>query len=132
MNVNLGGIKNKLMNKAEYVAFLVSAYERFDGDLSTVSNHFLKGGAIREVTKNIGDLDLLKHKLWDSEHGYTGIFKMGVYAYIAAELGLLDKKYKKTIEKVLWGSGLAAVVLPGHGGASSGSSGGSSGGGQGW
>jgi len=118
LNINIGGIKNKLISKADWVTFLVSAYKRYDGDLERIFNHYTSfgdTGVLAQVTHSLRNMQSLKYKLWDSPHGYTGLFRAGVYAYLATEFGLLDKKWKKTIEKVLIGSGAAALTLEGSG-----------------
>lgn len=119
MNINLGGITKTLMDKADWIAFLYSAYSRLGGDIGLMIDYYTGRkpyNALHELTKTISNLDLLKHKLWDSPHAYTGIFKLATYARIGAEFGIVPAKYKKLSEKVMWGSGLAAATLIGsHG-----------------
>lgn len=120
MNISVGGIKNKIIAKADWAAFILGAWERYgdEGGLKRLFDHYTnfgKYGWLDQTLQTLGDPELLKYKLWDSPHGYTGMFKAGVFAYIATELGILDKKWKKPIEKLLKGSGAAAITLGGSG-----------------
>ena len=112
LNLNLKGIQKKLLNKADWLAFGASAYTRWDGDINSIIKHFTTSRVIEAVTDSFSGLDRIRYRLLNSPHAYTQIFKMGIYAYIAAELGIVPSKYKKPIEKILWGSGIAALTLP--------------------
>lgn len=122
------------MNKADLIAFALSAYQRYP-DMGRLMEHYTnvdpsQYGALGQALATFKDLKLLKFKLWDSPHLYTTLFKGGVFAYLAAEVGLIDKKYKKVAQKLMMGSGAAAITLGGSMGPESnvehGSSGGSS------
>lgn len=112
MNLNLGGIERKLMDKADLVAFLASGYMRFDGDLGRLLHQYTSKDVINELMFSLGSIEQIKWKLLDTGHAYSNIFKMALYGRIATEFGILTK-YKKTLDKVLLGSGLAALTLPG-------------------
>lgn len=131
--VNLKGIQNILMKKADYVAFLASAYERLP-DVGDIFNHYTSfgedRGALYELRKNLTNMDSLRWSLWDSPHLYTTIFKTATIARVAIELGLIPPKYKKALEKAMLGSGLGAITLPGHAPASYNPSGNKSSGGN--
>lgn len=132
MNISLGGIKGKLMSKADIVAFAVSAYQRYPMD--RLMEHYTDfdpngSGVVMQLIETLKDPKLLKYKLWDSPHLYSTLFKGGFFAYLAAEVGLIDKKYKNVAVKVMKGSGAAAVTLGGSGPTPSG---GSSRSGDGW
>lgn len=113
MNINTNGIINKLKQNADWAAFLFSGYQRMNSDVGLLMTHFTSGDAVKEATRSLTDLKLLKWKLWDCDHAYTGIFKMSLIARLLIEAGIVPPKWKKTTEKLMWGSGIAAVVLPG-------------------
>ena len=132
MNLNVSGVMNKVKKNADWLAFLLSAYQRFDGDIGQVVKHYTSAkplNVLQHVLSNPGMT--LKHRLWESEHGYTGLFKISLIAYLATEFGLLPNKYKGLAKKIMWGSGVAAVTLPGsYGGEKETSGGGHSSGGD--
>ena len=101
------------MDKADWITALLCAYQKFGGNLEQIFSHYTSTEVIREIT----DLrpENISYKLWRSDNTYTQIFKMGIYGYILAEIGIIPPKYKKTINKVLMGSGIAAMTLPGSG-----------------
>jgi len=114
MNVNLGGIMKKLENNAHWISFLASGYMRFNGDIDALINQYLSGGVISELTRTLEyGPTFIKWKLFDTPHAYSGLFKASLYAWLAEEFGIVPSKYKGTIEKVMLGSGLAALTLPG-------------------
>lgn len=130
--MNIGGLKTKLINKADLIAFIASAYERYP-DINRLFEHYTnfgEGGFLWQAGATLSDIHLLRYKLWESSHLYTTLFKGGLIAYLATELGFIDKKWRKTLEKVLLGSGAAALTLGGSGPTSN--SYGSSGGSRGW
>ena len=120
LNLNVSGIVGKLQKNAEWLAFLAGAYERF-GNLGGVVNQLnvLKGpqaGVILELQRCLADPNILKYKLLDSPHLYTTMFKGSIIAYLLAELGIIiPSKYKKLATKIAWGSGIAALTMPGSG-----------------
>lgn len=114
MNLNVSGIMGKLQKNADWVAGLASVYERFNGDLTWAWQWFTKD-ALNEVMNMLKNPQIIKYKLLDSPHAYTGIFKMSLIAYLAAEAGLIAPKYKTLAVKAMKGSGVAALVLPGSG-----------------
>jgi len=114
LNINLNNIQKKLMTHADKIAFLYAGYSRFDGDLGQLMHHYTSKDVIDELRNTLkGGLEGIKWKLFDTGHAYSEIFKISIGAYILAELGVVPPKYKKTIEKVLWGTGLAAITLQG-------------------
>lgn len=123
MNINTSGIMKKLTDKADLIAFLASGYYRFDGD----TGRFLRNYTSKDFMQNLKwAIKDPKFFLWDSDHLYTQLFKGGVYAWLAAEFGIIQPKYKAIAKKVMWGAGVAAMTLPGsHGAPSSGGSDGS-------
>lgn len=125
MNINTSGIISKLKNKADIVAFIVSNYEQHGG-VGKAFNYYTQSDMefLKEAGRTFTTPGLLKHKLWDSPHLYTTLIKTGIFAYLGIEIGVLDKKWKSTIEKMIKGAGLAA--LTNYGSGPSGSSGGSS------
>lgn len=136
MNISLGGIKGKIVSKADIVAFLLAAYQRYP-DMGRLADHYMnidpsQYGGLGQALATLKDPKLLKFKLWDSPHLYTTLFKGGVFAYLAAEMGLIDKKWKKTAVKVMKGSGAAALTLGGSMGPTSNIENGSSGGSGSW
>jgi hypothetical protein len=114
--LNLEGIFDKAKDHADKIAFIVAAWERLGG-IDGIANHYLANpqNVFGEVTRSITDLNLLKYKLLDSPHAYSGIFKISAIARILAELGIVPAQYKALTEKIMWGSGLAAISLPGSG-----------------
>lgn len=118
VNFNLNGIQKKLMDKADWIAFLAGAWERYNGDLSAMFKHYTtvnsERGFLLELRRNLTNMDSLKWSLWDSPHLYTTIFKTTTIARLLVEVGLIPPKYKKVIEKAMLGSGLGAITLPGH------------------
>ena len=128
LNLNVGGIVNKLQKNATLIAFLASAYERYP-DLGRLFTHYTnigQGGALWQAGQTITNMALLKYKLWDSPHLYTTAFKAALIARLLAEVGIVvPSKYKKLTEKIMWGAGAAAVTLGGSGPAPSGGSHGS-------
>ena len=128
MNLNVGGIMKKLEQNADWVAALISVYQRFDGNLDQVWQQYTSTRVMNEIQNTLTHPWLIKHKLLESDHLYTGLFKAGIGAYIASELGIIPSKYKNIAKKIMWGSGVAAITLPGSGESHShGSSGGSGG-----
>ena len=119
MNFNVKGIQKKLMDKADWVAFLVSAWERYDGNIGGILGHYTsldpEHGFLNELRRNLTNIGSLKWSLWESPHLYTTIFKISTMARLAVEVGLIPPKYKKTLEKVMLGSGIAAITLAGSG-----------------
>ena len=120
MDINLGGIKKKLEDNAMLVAILVSAYQRFNGDINAVIDWFTSANAMTEINKSLTTKDLLAGKLGFGAlapayggHLYSGIFKSGVGLYLLSELGIIEGKYKKLGTDLMWGGGIAAVALPG-------------------
>jgi hypothetical protein len=114
--LNLEGIFDKAKDHADKIAFALAAYERLGG-IDGMANHFLAHpqNVLGEVTRTLTSLDLLKYKLLDSPHAYSGIFKISAIARILAEIGIVPAQYKGLTEKIMWGSGLAAITLPGSG-----------------
>lgn len=106
------------MQNADWVAFLVAAYSR-QGGIEPILSHYMafppNYGAIVEIQRTLEDLSLLQWKLLKSHHMYSGIFKMSLIARLLAEIGIVPSQYKKTTEKLMWGSGIAAITLPGSG-----------------
>ena len=106
------------------MAFILANYEQHSGLGGTFQYYTQKNlEFLKEAGRTFSSEGLLKHKLWDSPHLYTSLIKAGVFAYLGVEVGVLDKKWKKTIEKVLVGAGLAALTNYGSGAGSSGGSG---------
>ena len=136
MDINLGGITKKLEDNAPLVAFIASAYSRFDGDIDKLLGQFTSGNFLKEAQASLTWPNLLLAKLDLKKvsgyggHLYGGLFKGGILAYVLAEIGIIPAKYKKLATDVMWGSGLAAVVLPGSPGAGYSSGNSSSGGGN--
>lgn len=114
MNLNVSGIMGKLQKNAEWLALLAGLYERYPsvGGLMEHLNPLNKMGAMAEIQRTLSDFGLLKHKLLDSPHLYTSMFKGSIIAYLLAELGIIPSKYKKLASKIAWGSGAAAVTMP--------------------
>ena len=119
MPFNLKGIQKKLMDKADWVAFLASTWERYDGNISGILGHYIsldpEHGFLNELRRNLTNIGSLKWSLWESPHLYTTIFKISTMARLGVEVGLIPPKYKKTLEKAMLGSGIAAITLPGSG-----------------
>lgn len=116
MNLSVSGIKNKLMKNADWVAFLASIYTRFDGDLGFIQDYFLKPEHMwAQLTGTLTDWETIKWKLLKADHLATGLFKGSLLAYLLVEIGIIPKNYKKTVEKVMMGSGIAAIITPGSG-----------------
>lgn len=116
MNINTNGIISKLKSKADIVAFIIANYEQHGG-VGDVFNYYTQSNMefLKEAGRTFTIPGLLKHKLWDSPHLYTTLIKTGIFAYLGIEIGVLDKKWKKTIEKMMWGAGLAALTNYGSG-----------------
>lgn len=129
MNINTSGIVNKLSKHADILAFIASGYYRFDGDFGGIIKNYTSKDFLQNLKFTLKNP---KYSLWDSDHLYTMLFKGGVFAYLAAELGIIAPKYKAIAKKVMTGAGIAAMTLPGSHDARSSSSGGSSGSGGGW
>ena len=114
LNLNVSGIIGKLQKNAEWLAFLAGIYNRYP-NISALMEHLNPLnplGMVAEVQRTLSDFGLLKHKLVDSSHLYTTMFKGSIIAYLLAELGIIPSKYKKLATKVAWGSGGAALVMP--------------------
>jgi hypothetical protein len=116
----INSIIGKAEDKADWIAGILGAWERFNGDIGRIIDHYTrldpKGeGVATEVLRTLSNWKLLTYKLLQSPHVYTTEFKVGLGLYLASEFGLIPAKHKKTAEKILWGSGLAALTLPGSG-----------------
>ena len=106
------------MDNAHWITFLLAGYERFQGDLGQLFDYYVKlkpYNAMQETMKTLGNIELLKYKLLHSPHAYTGLFKLGLMGWFGIQFGIIPSKYKKTVEKILMGSGFAAVTLIGSG-----------------
>jgi len=113
MNINASGLVNKAKAKADWIAFLASAYERFDGDVGRIFSHYTSASPLNNLNRVLKNpAQALKHRLWNSDHAYTGIFKLALIARGLVEVGILPSKYKTVSEKVMFGAGAAAVTLP--------------------
>lgn len=117
LNINTGGIINKLKKNADWVAFLASVYARH-GDLQWALDYYTDfgaHGALAQAQWSLSSMRNLTFKLFKSEQMYTGVFKISAIARLLAEFDIVPAKYKKLTEKLMWGSGLAAITLPGSG-----------------
>lgn len=122
--LNLGGIKNKLMSKADWIAYVMSAWERIP-DMDVLFKHitdFSTEGALGEIGKSLtwkgaDGSPLIVWKLMKSGHLYSSLFKVGGLAMILDELnlGIIPKQYLKVGKKLVMGSIAAALTMPGSG-----------------
>lgn len=110
--MNVGGIVSKLEKNAELVTAGISVYQRF-GNISDSINHFTSMDVFTEVQRTFTEKGLLKFKLLDSPHLYSGLFKIGAALYVGKELGIVPARWGKIGEKVAIGSGVSAILLPG-------------------
>lgn len=113
--INVGGLIGKLEKNADYVAAALCVYDRFKGDVGQIFRHFTSKDFLDELQASITSLDQLKYKLLESPNLYTGVFKMSAIGYLLAEAGLINAKYKRLAQKLMWGSGLVALTTPGSG-----------------
>jgi len=115
LTMNFKGITNKLMDKADWLAFLASGYMRYDGDLGRLAGRYIAiKPALEELQRSLNPR-VAQYKLFESPHAYTGIFQASLIGYIACELGVIPSKYKKALTKAMIGSGAAALTLPSSG-----------------
>jgi len=112
MNFNPSGILNKLKGNAELVTFLASAYKRFNGDIGAILHNYTSQDFLQNLGFSIQDFNSIKYYLFESPHLYSTIFKTSFIVWIAGELGFL-KQYQTLAKKAMWGSGIAALTLPG-------------------
>lgn len=118
----INNIIDKAQDKADWIAGLLSAWERFDGNIDQIISYYMKlnpkdpSGVGYQVMETLKDPSLLTYKLFRAPHMYSTAVKIGLGAYLAADFGLIAAKWKKTGEKIAWGAGIAAVTLPGSGG----------------
>lgn len=72
-------------------------------------------GALGEFIATITEPNYLVFKLFQSDHLYSGLVKVGLAGYIAGELGLINGKWKNLAKKVAMNAGVASLFLPGSG-----------------
>lgn len=112
---NISGIINKLEDKADWVAALASIYSRFGGDLSQAFNWYSQNALNDLLNVTLTNPAMIKYKLLDSSHAYTSLFKISLLGWFAGEFGVIPKRYQDLAIKVMKGSGIAALTLPGSG-----------------
>jgi hypothetical protein len=116
MDINIGGITKKLEDNAEWLVLLASAYERL-GSIDGIVQQYTTSDVMTEVQRTLTRPALLKHKLLDAPHLYSGVFKISLLGRLLAEMDILPSKYKRLTEKLMLGSAIAAVTLPGSNGS---------------
>ena len=123
MDLKLGGITKKLEDNAALLAFGAGAWSRIP-NFNSLIGHFTNFGtgqaggtygALGEAINTLTSPELLKYKLLDSPHLYTALFKLGVGAYIAGELGIVAPRWKNLGLDIAKGAGAAAIVISGSG-----------------
>lgn len=147
--MDIGGIPNKILGGVEkhatLLAFAGAAYLRkAEGNtpsgqaLSALVGHFTNlgipspaqisagggggaYGALGEAIITLSNPRLLGEKLFNANHAYSVLVKVGLAAWIAGELGVIPSKYGDVGKKVAIGAGAAAIVMPGSSGGGSGS-----------
>lgn len=72
-------------------------------------------GALGELIATLTSPNYLIFKLFQSNHLYTALVKIGIAGYVAGEVGLIPAKWKNVSKKVAWNAGLVSLILPGSG-----------------
>ena len=116
MNINASGIINKIKANADWTAAILSYYDRMGTDFGAWLDYAIRKDGLQFVVQDsFKSLDNIKHKLFHSDHLSSTMFKGALLARLLVEIGIVPPKYKKLTEKVMWGSGIAALTLPGSG-----------------
>jgi hypothetical protein len=119
----VGKIEKIVIDNATILSFFGSALARAGeanpadpiGELISMLNPIgTSYGPIYEIMHNLNFAGL-KYKLIDSPHAATTLFKIGIGAWIASELGVIPAKYGSLGKKVATGAGIAALITPGSG-----------------
>lgn len=112
--MNIDGIIGKIEDKADWAAGIAAVYLRsLEGDFPITD---LPASIMTQLGFLFKDpVNIIKYKLWDSTHAYTGLFKIGALLWGAHQVGLVDARYGKIGEKIAKGAGIVALVLPGSG-----------------
>jgi len=124
MDFNLNGIAGKLEKNAELLTAIAAIYSRNQEGMGWdyFTNPTGPNGILHGIQYTLTHPEHLKYKLLDSQHLYTGLFKLGVGLMIAGELGApIVGKYARLGEKIAKTAAIMAIILPGSGGASNGS-----------
>jgi hypothetical protein len=140
--MDIGNIGNKILNSVEKNATVLAAAaamisrpmedgQDFGTALQSLATHFTNlnipkdsqigqggYGALGEAYISITHPDILMRKLFNSNHMYSGMVKVGIVGWVLGELGVLPAKYANLAKKVATGAGIAAIALPGSGEAS--------------
>jgi hypothetical protein len=119
--MNIGGIFSKIESKADWVAYILEAWEAipslgpgtFTGISGMIQYYLSPNGAINEIKNTFSWPGLIEEKL-ASNHIYAKGLKYGAAFWILQELGILTQ-YRATTEKVIKASALALITLPGSG-----------------
>lgn len=121
--MNLGGIVSKLANNADILAAGGALYSRaVEANPTDPLGEIMRmldftrtdGGPIYEL-KQLTTFQGIKYKLWDAPHLAQLLIKIGVGAYVAGELGLLNSKWANLGKKIAKSSAIIAAITPGSG-----------------
>ena len=117
MDIKMGGIMSKLKKNADWAAYIVSSYSKLGGIDGMIDYHTHPENLLTELKNTLNTAQfpgLIKEKLWTGDNTYTGLIRLSVYAWLAAEVGLIGKGWQGTAKKIATGAGIAALTHQMH------------------